>query len=247
MHYTHHCAETNCTRYTYSHFIYHKNTPIERPGLHGRALNKRLYIQRRLAWSLSKNDTHNRREAKLFLVNLGLKVDGSILHGDAFLDVLLCFPLAVRVMLPFACLFKKYFIFVHVDGHSSHQPLRIDQDKDTVTTLFQTQLSTAINYTTTAITVDRLNIFVWVQIDTTIVNFELFVFIYYHQYHLDYKVVCSAKDPSNSEASESLECACVHISFMCIWRWSILFVLVCLFVCSFVLPLLISGEFGNVE
>jgi hypothetical protein len=33
----------------------------------GRTLNKRLYIQRRLAWSLNKNDTHNRREANLFL------------------------------------------------------------------------------------------------------------------------------------------------------------------------------------
>ena len=31
-----------------------------------RASNKRLNIQRRLAWSLSKNDTHNRREANLF-------------------------------------------------------------------------------------------------------------------------------------------------------------------------------------
>ena len=30
------------------------------------ALNKRLNIQRRLAWSLCKDDTHNRREAKPF-------------------------------------------------------------------------------------------------------------------------------------------------------------------------------------
>jgi hypothetical protein len=33
----------------------------------GWTLNKRLYIQRRLAWALNKNDTHNRREANLFL------------------------------------------------------------------------------------------------------------------------------------------------------------------------------------
>jgi hypothetical protein len=38
---------------------------VVRPS--GRTLNKRLYIQRRLAWSLNKNDTHNRREANLFL------------------------------------------------------------------------------------------------------------------------------------------------------------------------------------
>ena len=31
-----------------------------------RALNKQLNIQRRLAWSLSKNNTHNRREATPF-------------------------------------------------------------------------------------------------------------------------------------------------------------------------------------
>ena len=31
-----------------------------------RALNKRLNIQRRLAWSLCKDDTHNRREANPF-------------------------------------------------------------------------------------------------------------------------------------------------------------------------------------
>ncbi|EJK54067.1 hypothetical protein THAOC_26380 [Thalassiosira oceanica] len=37
------------------------------PILRDVALNKRFNIQRRLAWSLCKDDTHNRREAKTFL------------------------------------------------------------------------------------------------------------------------------------------------------------------------------------
>jgi hypothetical protein len=37
-----------------------------RPWFRPRTSNKRFTIQRRLAWSLSKNDTHNRREANLF-------------------------------------------------------------------------------------------------------------------------------------------------------------------------------------
>ena len=38
-------------------------------GLRVVTLNKRLYIQRRLAWSLSKNDTHNRgRDTPLFWI-----------------------------------------------------------------------------------------------------------------------------------------------------------------------------------
>jgi len=43
------------------------NVPNSCSELRFRSLNKRLTIQRRLAWSLSKNDTHNRREANLFL------------------------------------------------------------------------------------------------------------------------------------------------------------------------------------
>ena len=36
------------------------------PGFGSVALTKRLNIQRRLAWSLCRDDTHNRREATLF-------------------------------------------------------------------------------------------------------------------------------------------------------------------------------------
>ena len=40
------------------------------PYLRVVASNKRLNIQRRLAWSLCKDDTHDRREAKPFFVFL---------------------------------------------------------------------------------------------------------------------------------------------------------------------------------
>ena len=40
--------------------------PISSARSSDRALNKRLNIQRRLAWSLCKDDTHNRREANPF-------------------------------------------------------------------------------------------------------------------------------------------------------------------------------------
>ena len=43
-------------------------------------LNKRLNIQRRLAWSLCKDDTHNRREAKPFFFS----------HDNAMEDGMYC-------------------------------------------------------------------------------------------------------------------------------------------------------------
>jgi hypothetical protein len=39
-------------------------------SLRAATLNKRLNIQRRLAWSLCKDDTHNRREANPFFSRL---------------------------------------------------------------------------------------------------------------------------------------------------------------------------------
>ena len=42
------------------------NWEFSSSGLRVATLNKRLNIQRRLAWSLCKDDTHNRREAKPF-------------------------------------------------------------------------------------------------------------------------------------------------------------------------------------
>ena len=48
------------------HFIYNNGGLNIGPGFRPRALNKRFNIQRRLAWSLCKDDTHNRREAPLF-------------------------------------------------------------------------------------------------------------------------------------------------------------------------------------
>ena len=46
--------------------LYIFNVTAVLSSLRTETLIKRLNIQRRLAWSLSKNDTHNRREAFLF-------------------------------------------------------------------------------------------------------------------------------------------------------------------------------------
>ena len=43
-------------------------------SLRAATLNKRLNIQRRLAWSLCKDDTHNRREANPFFLHLTLEI-----------------------------------------------------------------------------------------------------------------------------------------------------------------------------
>ena len=48
------------------------NILISCPGLRSRTLNKAIYIQRRLAWSLRKDDTQNRREQTTFLPTITL-------------------------------------------------------------------------------------------------------------------------------------------------------------------------------
>ena len=61
------CTSTNEKRFSDRETVYIYLLAFKlRPDPRGRALNKRLNIQRRLAWSLSKNDTHNRREANFF-------------------------------------------------------------------------------------------------------------------------------------------------------------------------------------
>ena len=52
-------------------------------SLRAATLNKRLNIQRRLAWSLCKDDTQNRREAKPFFSPLTVCVFYNV--GNAFI------------------------------------------------------------------------------------------------------------------------------------------------------------------
>ena len=78
-------------------------------------LNKRLNIQRRLAWSLCKDDTHNRREAKPFFSTIGRWGCGQIITNERdTLVQLLCRLVSYGVFtVPWfeSCVCKIFFVF----------------------------------------------------------------------------------------------------------------------------------------
>ena len=61
------------------------------PGLRPRTLNKAIYIQRRLAWSLCKDDTQNRREQTTFLTTFTSKHSHVMLFSSTWYVLKLMF------------------------------------------------------------------------------------------------------------------------------------------------------------